>query len=308
VAADIPGFLLKKSVEPPLRAEARPVTDSHLDKGISGLAGIIRQTFLEWELDPRNGFLQALDPRIKILFWMALLVVVSLKSQAQGLAAVAVAAALLGLFSKVRLAGLFARVIPLSFFFGFLVSAPAALNVITPGTMAIPVLELPRPYSFWVYNIPREIGITQEGIRVCSTLTLRVFDSLFISFLMMTTTPFHEIVRALKLFRVPDAVLLIISLTYKYIYIFAQTVSDMHRAMKARLALGLSASDFRLWSAGRMVTVFRKTGQNVEDIYRAMLSRGFSGEIRLPGAPVLKRGDIVGLGALAFFVLAAYLV
>jgi cobalt/nickel transport system permease protein len=308
MSVDIPDFLLQKAEQTHLTAVRRSGSGSYVDKGIAGFARIIRQTFLEWELASRQGFLQSLDSRVKILFWIGLLIAISLKKGVVELLIIAIALALLGLFSRVRLPALYGRVIPLSFFFGFLVSAPAMLNVILPGTIVAPIIDLPVSYSFWIYSIPQQIGITEEGIGVCFMLTLRVFDSLSLSFLMLATTPFAEIVKALKLFRIPDELLLIITLTYKYIYLFAQTITDMYRAKKARLVLGVSASEFRNWSAGRMVTIFRKTEQRVDDIYRAMLSRGFSGEIRLPRKPAVRASDLIGAAVLASFVFAALLV
>jgi len=308
MSIDIPAFLLKKTEQPRPDSIGRQVSGAYVDKGIAGFASVIRQTFLEWELASRTGFLQSLDSRIKILFWAALIVAVSLKKSAFALLFIVVALALLALFSKVKLFSLYGRVVPLAFFFGFLVSATAMLNVISPGAIVIPMFELSAPYSFWIYSVPQQIGITEEGIGVCSILTLRVFASLSLSFLMLATTPFTEIVKALKMFRTPDTLLLIITLTYKYIYLFAQIIVDMYQAKKARLVLGVSASEFRSWSAGRMATVFRRAGQRVDDIYRAMLSRGFSGEIRLPGKSALKTSDAVGAGALALFVLAAFVV
>ena len=221
---------------------------------------------------------------------------------------IAAAITLLAVLSRVSLLFLYGRVIPLAFFFGFLVSAPAMLNVISTGRVVLPLFELSRPYAFWIYFVPQHIGITDVGINICAKLTLRVFASLSLSFLVVATTSFPEIVRALKLFRLPDSILLILTLTYKYVYLFALTITDMYRAKKARLVLGTSASEFRQWSAGRMVTVFRRTERRVDDIYRAMLSRGFSGELRLLAGHALKPLDMVGAVVLTFIVLAALLV
>jgi cobalt ECF transporter T component CbiQ len=308
MSADIPSFLLKKAAPPPLAAVGHSGALSHIDRGIAGFARIIRYTFIHWELASHRGFLQSLDARAKVLFWILLLVTISLKTTVFSLMMIAIALAFLAMVSRVSLISLYGRVIPLALFFGFFVSAPAMLSVISPGKVVVPILELSRPFAFWIYSIPQHIGITEEGIIICSMLTLRVFASLTLSFLIVATTPFSEIVRALKLFRVPDTLLLILTLTYKYVYLFAQMITDMYRAKKVRLVLGISTSEFRRWSTGRMVTVFRKTEQRVDDIYHAMLCRGFPGEIRLLGEPAFKSSDMIRAGVLASFVLAALLV
>ena len=116
-----------------------------------------------------------------------------------------------------------------------------------------------------------------------AVLTLRVFNSVTLSLLVLYTTPFTEIIRALKMFRAPDAFLVIINMTYKYIFIFAKTVEDMHLAKKSRALGEVSGGEARRWIAGRIALIFRKTQTRCEEIYKAMISRGFSGEVVLRG-------------------------
>jgi cobalt/nickel transport system permease protein len=303
--ADIPDFLLARSGLPKTVEKGRGRSVSLVDQGIAGFAKVIRTTFVQWELASRSGFLQKLDPRIKTLFWIALLVVISVKNTVSGLLFIAGAIALIAVISKAKLSVIYGKAIPLAFFFGFLVSAPAMLNIITPGTIIVRMADFSQPYSFWIYSVPQHIGITEEGVIVCSKLTLRVFASLSVTFLVLATTSFAEIIRSLKLFRMPDTLLLVLTLTYKYVYLFSQTIVDMFLAKKTRLVLGVSSAEFRRWSAGRMATIFRKTERKVDDIYQAMLCRGFSGKIRLSGSRKFRTTDIAGAVALAFFVLAA---
>jgi energy-coupling factor transporter transmembrane protein EcfT len=125
------------------------------------------------------------------------------------------------------------------------------------------------------------IGFTAEGVSVVSMLTLRVINSLSLSFLILYTTPFPEIIKALKVLKVPDAFLVIISLTYKYIFIFARVVTDMHLAKKSRLLGPVKSAEARDWIAGRIAFIFKKTQLKCDDVFKAMIGRGFSGEIKL---------------------------
>jgi cobalt/nickel transport system permease protein len=306
--ADIPSFLLRSPEPPKVIEKKRSCSLSRLDQGIAGFAMLVREAFDQWELASRKGFLQSLDSRIKTLFWFALLVVISVKTTTTALVLIAAAIALLGLISRVRLSAIYGKTVPLTFFFGFLISAPAMLNIITPGTIVAPLFDFSQTHSFWIYTLPQQVGITEEGISTCSRLTMRVFASLSLTFLVLATTPFSEIIRSLKLFHVPDTLLLVLTLTYKYVYLFSQTLVDMFLAMKSRLVLGVSAGEFRSWSAGRMAVVFRKTWKKVDDIHQAMLSRGFSGEIRISGPGKFRMKDLAVAASLAFFVLAALLV
>jgi energy-coupling factor transporter transmembrane protein EcfT len=180
-----------------------------------------------------------------------------------------------------NLIAFYKKVLMLGLVFGFLISFPSAFNIFVPGNVMLPVITLSRTHHFWIYHIPQVIGITDNGISLVSLLTLRVLNSISVSFLILYTTPFTDIVKALKVFRVPDTFLIIISMTYKYIFTFAHIVSDMYLAKKARLAGSNGRKEAREWIAGRIAFVFKKTQLECEEVFKAMNARGFSGDIRL---------------------------
>lgn len=305
---NIPQFLLLEN--PPVQTvgDGRRASLSLVDRGVAVFARLLQDIFVQWDLASRSGRIQLLDARVKVLFWVLLLMIISFKSSLFSLACITGMIAMLVLGARAGLRQVYGKVLPLTFFFGVLLSAPSMLNIFAPGTLILPLITLQSQVTILTIVIPQQIGITEEGLTICFRLVLRVFTSLSLSILMLSVTPFPEIIRALKLFRIPDFLLLILTLTGKYIYLFAQTVLDMYRAMKVRLVLGISSGDFRAWSTGRMATMFRKTQMRADDIYRAMLCRGFSGEIRLAGVRHLCMNDWVGAGVLAVFVLAAALV
>jgi cobalt/nickel transport system permease protein len=55
----------------------------------------------------------------------------------------------------------------------------------------------------------------------------------------------------------------------------------------------------RRWVAGRILLVFKRTQLKCEELFKAMLSRGFSGEVRLHGFPRARARDY--LAGLALF-------
>jgi cobalt/nickel transport system permease protein len=197
------------------------------------------------------------------------------------------------LISRLNIFSFYKKVFLLGFLFGFLIAVPSAFNVIVNGKIIFPVLHLSKDYHFWVYHIPAEIGITREGLNVVAMLTLRVVNSLSIAFLVLYTTPFPNIIKALKVMKVPDSFLMVITLSYKYIFIFAKTVEDMHRAKKSRLISQVTSTDARKWVSGRMGFMFQKTRIRCEEIFKAMLSRGFSEEVKLYGSGKVGRHDVV---------------
>lgn len=252
-----------------------------VDKSIKKIAEIIKSSYVYWETSEKNGLFQKLDPRLKVIFMIYFIVIISLLRNVYIELAMAVFIFALIVLSRLNIFYMYKRILTFTFFFGFLIALPSAFNVITRGEIVLPVATLSRSYHFWIYSVPKEIGITREGAFGVAMLSLRVADSIGLSLLIIHTTPFFEIIRGLKVIRVPDTFLMIIILSYKYIFILVRTVEDMYLAMKSRLVGAVDAGTIRELIAGRIFFIFKKSQMRYEETYRAMVGRGFSGDIAL---------------------------
>ncbi|NTU43485.1 MAG: cobalt ECF transporter T component CbiQ [Nitrospirales bacterium] len=279
MASKIPSFLLNgehnNDLTPP--SGRGRLSLPFIERGIKGLAGTITTSYLQWELSSKDGLLQRLDPRVKVIFWLSFIVVISLKREIMPEVWICIALLCTAVLCKTAVTAMYKRALLLSLFFGFLVALPSGLNLITRGDIIIPLIRLPREYSFWIYQIPAEIGFTREGMAGVAMLTLRVFNSATLSLMILYTTPFTSIATALRVLRVPDLFIMVITLAYKYIFLFARTVEEMHLAKKSRLAGEISSGEARIWMTGMMGLLFRRTQQRFEEVYKAMMARGFAG-------------------------------
>ena len=231
----IPSFLLDKSSPATFARSKGKMKMSFIEKSICHLADVIKTGYVQWETASRDAFLQNIDARIKVLFLLFYVVIISLKRDLISESSIGGFIFMLAVISRLDLIALYKKVLFWGFMFGFLIAFPSAFNVITKGEVIFPVAHLHRNYTLWIYHVPQEIGITREGMSGVLMLTSRVMNSLALSFLVLSTTSLPEIIRALKVLRVPDSFLMIITLTYKYIFIFARTVEDMFLAKKAGL-------------------------------------------------------------------------
>lgn len=265
---------------------------------------MLRTGLIQWETASKRGFFQGLDARVKVLFLIAFIIIVSLKKTILSEAAIAIFLLGLAMASRLDLIKHYGKILLLTFVFGFLLAWPSAFNIFTPGDLIFTLFHFEKGYTLGPLAIPPEIGLTDEGLRRVVMLSFRVMNSLSVSLLVFASTPFMEFIRALKVFRVPDVFLLTITLSYKYIFIFAQTVYDMYLAKKSRLTGLESDREARQWVSGRMAFMFRKSQQQCEEVFRAMTARGLSGTIklrRLPPPAVKDWG--AGLGMLLSAVL-----
>ncbi len=293
----IPSFLIEGLAPAPDRTPSGRVRTSFIGKGLEYAASILRAGFIQWETASRRGFFQGIDARVKVLFLMSFIVLVSVNKTI--LSEVAIGLFLLGLAiaSRVNLVEHYRKIILLTFVFGLLLALPSACNIITPGEVMLPVVHLEKSRTFGGFTVPQEVGVTNEGLRRVAMLSLRVMNSLSVSLLVFATTPFVEFIKALKIFRVPDIFLMTITLSYKYIFIFVTTVHEMHMAKKSRLAGPERDREARRWIAGRIAFIYYKSQQRCEEVFRAMTARGLSDSIKFHHVRPLTRKDwLTGAG------------
>jgi cobalt/nickel transport system permease protein len=301
----VPSFLLSGNALPvgdaPVRSH-KPFIDGALNR----IGSVITATYVQWEFASKKGLLQAVDSRVKLVCMLFLVVVATVRNDPTPTLVLSALLFVLALFSRLDLLAFYRRVGLFAFFFGFLAGLPAALNTVTEGRMILPLLTFRQPHEFRFFIVPSTIGITVEGVWVVARLTLRVLNCLSVSLLLLYTTPLPQILRSLKVLRVPDTLLVVLFLTYKYIFIFSTTLEDMYLAMESRLVGPLRGRETGDWTAGRIISLFRRTRTKCEDVYEAMVSRGLTGEVILPGPGPLKAADLcagIGLVASGGFIL-----
>jgi cobalt ECF transporter T component CbiQ len=274
-----------------------------LEKGIHRFSRVVQTGYAHWESSSRNGLLQQVDARVKVSLLAFLLVVVSLKQAIAPQAGVALFVMFLFALSRLEIFAIYKRILALGLLFGVLVPFPSLFNLFSGGEILFPVFRLARPYQWWIYHVPEVIGVTREGVHGIALLFLRVANSVALSFLLLYTTPFTDVVKALRVFRVPDTFVVIFTLSYKYLFLFTRTVEDMHLAKKSRLLGPLPDREARRWVAERLVFLYRKSQARCVGIFKAMLSRGFASDVRLRAFRPLEARDwgvaatILGAGA-----------
>jgi len=276
MGTEIPAFLLAPSPGHPAGMPAPTGRMRFIEQGMRYLAGFLETTQGQWEATQRRGLMQQRDARIKVLFLVGFSVVVSLKHPP------AVPLGICGLIfalawaSRLPLLAFSRRVLLLTFLFGFLLSLPAALNVFVPGTVLLPLYQFDAARQWWTYTLPATVGVTREGLDTVALLCSRVAASIGLALLVVHTTPLAELVRALKALRVPEPFLMVMTLALKFVVVLARTVEDMHLAQKSR-TIAANSTEGRIWVAGRMALLFRRTQQRYGEVYKAMLARAYQG-------------------------------
>jgi len=155
------------------------------------------------------------------------------------------------------------------------------LNIVSGGEIKLKLIQFEHDYNFWIYHIPAAIGVSYEGIQVMLKLFLKISISILLTFLIINTTAFAEIIKAMGLFKVPGIIILSVTLTYKFIFILSKTTEETYFALRARWLRRSADTESSKIIAGRIAFVFRKSWIKYEEVYKAMISRGFSGKVSL---------------------------
>lgn len=235
-----------------------------VERSLASFAAALDHAFYAEELARKRGLLQALDPRIKIAAILPLIVIAALARRLWVIAALLAIAVAIALLSNVPLATLAKRIWLAVLTFTGVISLPALF--LTPGR-AIYTL----PLVGWI--------VTAPGLRAAAYLILRAETAATFSVLLVLCTPWSDILKALRVLRVPIVLVVVLGMTYRYIFLLLRNAQSLFTARKSRMVGRLDRREQRRAATAGAGVLMSKTLQLSEDVYRAMLSRGFQGEV-----------------------------
>jgi cobalt/nickel transport system permease protein len=234
-----------------------------LEHTIGEITGTLERAFFAEEISTRKGLFQSLDARVKVLSVFGLLISVSLSRNLLVIAFIYLLVFFLAWASAIPASILIKRVwLALPFFTGLII-LPALF--ITPGPALL--------------KLPFSLVITQTGMMTVLFLLLRVSTSVSLTLLLILTTPWSTVLSALSVLRVPDVFILILGMTYRYIYLLLHIANDMFLSRKSRVVGKLSTSENQRMLAGVSATLLDKSLNMSSEVYLAMQSRGFRGAV-----------------------------
>jgi cobalt/nickel transport system permease protein len=232
----------------------------YIERTIASLIAASERAAIAEKVAFSEGALQRVDPRVKVAGLFALIIVVAASRRVSVIAALFVAAAVLAAASNVRLRRLAGWVWAPVLFFTGAIALPAVF--LTPG----------HAVGF---------GITEQGLRAAAFLIGRAETAATLSALLVLTTPWPWVLKALRVFRCPMIVVAILGMTYRYVFVILQTALEMFEARKSRTVGALPPSERRRLASSAAGVLLSKSVQMSGEVHLAMRSRGFRGEIHL---------------------------
>ena len=250
---------------------------------LSQVAKVIRQSLDMESISRRDGVLQRLDPRFVFIFLLSLVVVSVILRNPLSMSFMILLSLILALLSKVPLGWYLKRVwlfVPL---FSVVALIPSMTNLVTRGEAFGPSVNI----------LGTAVYFTKEGLAYAVTFTLRVGAAVSLSILMVATIGWSRLMAALAQLRFPPSFVIILDMTYRYIHLLLDTVANMFMARKSRMVSRPNKREIREIGGSSVTNLFNKSYKMSENVYQAMISRGYTGKPRIMSDLRSNRTDAV---------------
>lgn len=265
-------------------ATGRRRSKSFIEKTARGLLEATEHAFVAEDMAASAGLLQGLDARVKLVGIGALIVAAVAVHRLWVLAAILALGVVLVLASHIPMRLLAVRIWIAVLAFTGAIALPAVF--LTPG---------PSVYRFPLVEWP----VTQPGLRSAAFLILRGETAATLAALLILSTLWTHLLRALRYFRAPVVAVALLGMTYRYMFLFLGTARAMFESRESRMVGVLEPADRRRLAAASAGVLLEKTLDMSAEVHLAMQARGYRGEIRLLDDIEMRRNDWLRLAAFA---------
>ncbi len=245
---------------------------------------------------PRPSLVHRLDPRVKFVLALAFILVTALTPAG----AWPVYILLFSLILSVEV-----------------LSELGVGNVLRRSSLALPFVLAALPVIFTVKGLPLlslplgpwTLTATHEGLARFASVAAKSWLSVQMAIVLAASTPFPELLLAMRAIRLPRLLVAIVGLMWRYLFVLVDEAMRLMRAREARSGHqaepGARVGGSVAWRArvtgGMAGSLFLRSFERSDRIYVAMVSRGYDGEVRAFALPRLRAGQGLALaGVLAF--------
>jgi len=239
-----------------------------IEHSLMDVLSFLKTSLFAEEYALKGGFLQSLDPRIKLLTFIFFITATLLTKSIPVVLGLYLLCLFLAVISKINLGFFLKRTwifIPL---FSLFIALPALFSNFTPGE---------RLFSFKVASFV--LVITLPGALSALLFVLRVATAVSFAVLLSITMRHFELLKVLRIFGIPQAFTMILGISYRYIYLFIGIIENTYLAIKSRVGTITHYKKGQQIVTWNIAFLWARSYQLNEEVYKAMLSRGYSGEL-----------------------------
>jgi len=238
-----------------------------IEHSLLGVLTFLKECIFADEFAKKRAFLQSLDPRVKTVTIIFFIIQVLLIKDIYLVLCRYGLCLLLVVISKIPLGFFLKRTwifIPL---FSLFIAIPAIFEIFTPG---IPLVTLKI--------LGARLIITQPGLFGAALFITRVITCVSFVVLLSVTTKHFELLKVLRILKVPQVFVMTIGMCYRYIYLFLEIIENTYLAIKSRSGVRMNYKKGQHVVSWNIAYLWQRSYRLNEDVYKAMLSRGYRGE------------------------------
>ncbi|MBC7795320.1 MAG: cobalt ECF transporter T component CbiQ [Pyrinomonadaceae bacterium] len=260
-----------------------------IERTLFSLVSQFENAIVAEEIARKKGLLQSIDPRVKIIGLVLLIIDATLSRNIFTVLIIFAAAVFVAILSKVSIKTLATRAWLSAFTFTGAIALPAIFTTAGDVLFRLPLLN-------W--------AVTEQGVKTASFLLIRVETTVTLSFLLVLCTLWTHILKALRVLGVPVVFVVILGMTYRYIFVMLETARNMFEARQSRLVGTLTPVESRRIAAASVGVLMTKSFYLNNEVYLAMQSRGFRGEVYTLDDFKMKPSDWIAMAAFVLFAAA----
>jgi len=149
-----------------------------------------------------------------------------------------------------------------------------------------------------------QLAAYAEGLERFVSVALKSWLSVQAAIVLAASTPFPELLQAMRAVRIPRLLVSLFGLMWRYLFVLVDEALRLMRARQARSGEssrpGARKGGSVAWRArvagGMAGNLFLRAFERSDRIYMAMVARGYDGEIRALPMPPVPESDWLALG------------
>lgn len=241
--------------------------NNFIERSIVGALSFLKESVFSDEYALKKGFLQSIDPKIKVVSFLLVLIAMLFIKHSIFLLYFYILCLTLAWLSKISIKFFLKRTWIFMPLFSLFIAVPALFSVFTPGEVIV------------TFKIAKaSFVITSQGLSGAVLFVMRVVTSVSFAVLLSITTRHFELLRTLRVFKIPQVFVMTLGMCYRYIFLFVEIVENTYTAIKSRVGAKIHYKKGQHIVTWNIAHLWARSRQLNEDVYKAMLSRGYRGE------------------------------
>ena len=291
----IPDWMKEVDIDPCKCSAMYHGKKGFIGKTIDGILIFLEEAFISDSFSRRNGFLQNLDPRAKLVSILALIFATSLIGDLRLLIFVYMLTLLFSYLSKIDVLFFIKRVWLFIPIFAGIIAIPMIFNIFFPGDPLISLVYLGPGAHLGPFSLPDSIYITRQGVNTAVIFTMRVATCVSTVVLLYLTTPQQVLFKSLRTVSVPKIYVFTLEMTYRYIFLLMELVREIYVAKKSRTIKTRGMFEEQKWVGGRIGYTLIRSLDISEKVHQAMMSRGYNGDVKIMQEFKMRKRDYISV-------------